>query len=425
MTQPPMDGAHMIEISKVDVFKRLRPVDQDHVEELAQDFIVRGQLQPVILHPKDDGRYQLLAGAHRLEAARANGWSQIGAVFNHELDPIEQREIELAENCKRFDMSWKERELARAELHRLRLERDPAWTQRQTAQLAGTSQARVAEAVQLSKMMDIFPEIAKAKNAKQAISWMKHKAKSLLRIQAVADRKADFGDIEQLIVLGDSVEAIKAVPDESFHTIITDPPFGIKIETIKMGTASPTPTQYEDSGESYERLLTMASDMYRVLKPDGWLIWFLGHSWYAACVREFTNAGFAVDEVPIVWDRSDGKCFTMRPDRFFARGYDIALHCRKGEPEIMQRGKPNVLRIPPVSASEKDLFVERPVELYAELIRRLTVPGEIVADFFVGSGSCPAAAASLGRQFFGIERDPARRAAAIQKIKAHMPGGDV
>jgi len=199
MTQPPMDGAYMIEISKVDVFKRLRPVDQDHVEELAQDFIVRGQLQPVVLHPKDDGRYQLLAGAHRLEAARANGWSQIGAVFNHELDPIEQREIELAENCKRFDMSWKERELARAELHRLRLERDPAWTQRQTAQLAGTSQARVAEAVQLSKMMDIFPEIAKAKNAKQAISWMKHKAKSLLRIQAVADRKADFGDIEQLI----------------------------------------------------------------------------------------------------------------------------------------------------------------------------------------------------------------------------------
>jgi site-specific DNA-methyltransferase (adenine-specific) len=420
-TQLSMDGAHMIATDRIDVFERLRPLEDSFIEELAQDFIVRGQLQPIVVLPKDDGRYLLLAGAHRLAAAKLNGSGIIGAVFNHELDPIEQREIELAENCKRKEMPWKQRELARAELHEMRMKRDPTWTQERTAQLSSTSRARVAESVQLAKMMEIFPEIGKAKSARQALSWMKHKAKSMLRVQEVSAQKQDYGELEKLIILGDAVETIKAVPDESFHTIITDPPFGIDIETIKMGTGSPTPTQYEDSGESYEYLLTMAADLYRVIKKDGWLVWFLGHRWYRRCYELFQEVGFAVDEIPIVWNRSAGHVYTMRPDRFFARGYDIALHCRKGEPEIVVRGKSNVIDVPPVSRTEKELFVERPVELYAELIRRLTVPGEIVADFFVGSGSCPAAAASMGRRFFGCEIDPARRAAAIQKVKAHLP----
>ena len=88
---------------------------------------------------------------------------------------------------------------------------------------------------------------------------------------------------------------------------------------------------------------------------------------------------------------------------------------------MVQRGKPNVLRIPPVSQGDRELLVERPVELYQELIRRLTVPGETVADFFVGSGSCLAAAASLDRDYFGVELDPERRAYAIKKIRANTP----
>jgi DNA modification methylase len=67
------------------------------------------------------------------------------------------------------------------------------------------------------------------------------------------------------------------------------------------------------------------------------------------------------------------------------------------------------------------MLVERPVELYAELIKHLTIPGEVVADFFAGSGSCPAAAHSLGRDFFAVEKNPERRAAAIQKTKAYAP----
>jgi DNA modification methylase len=165
----------------------------------------------------------------------------------------------------------------------------------------------------------------------------------------------------------------------------------------------------------------MAPDMYRVLKPNAFAIWFLGISWYERCKDAFRAAGFTVDEIPIIWDRSDGRTFTSRPDRWFGRGYDIALHMVKGEPRLAQTGKHNIIRVTPVPSSERDVLVERPVELYQELIRRTTIEGEIVADFFVGGGGCPAAAASLRRGYFGVEMSEERRAKGITKIRAYTP----
>jgi site-specific DNA-methyltransferase (adenine-specific) len=272
----------------------------------------------------------------------------------------------------------------------------------------------------MAKMLELFPELSKAKSLHAAQSRADYLAKTILRQQAISDAPEDFSSIEERIVLGNSVEVIQGIPDETFHAIITDPPFGIKLED-RYSSLEGQQSLYEDSAQSYENLLSMAPDLYRTLKKDGWLVWFFGMSWYQRCLETFTDAGFIVDPIPVIWDRSQGFTYTMRPDRYFARAYDVALLCIKGNPQMVQRGKPNILSIPPVATNERELVAERPVDLYAELIRRLTVKGETVADFFVGSGSCPAAAASLGRQYFGCELDPGRRSKAIHKIRAYTP----
>lgn len=397
---------------------RFREADMDAVDDLATSFLKYGQLQPIIIEAKDR---VLLAGLHRILAAKENGWATIAAVHRDEADELFLREMELEENIRRRQMTWLEEQKAIAKLHEIRKARDPNWNQTLTQQVAGVArQADVSEAVHLTKMVELFPEIAEAKSKNQAMSWAKAKAKSILRVHDVKSHEVDYADIERKLVHGDSVEVIKGLDDEIFHAIITDPPFGISYDDRKTGTLGSL-TSYEDSDDSYRRLLSMAPDLYRVLKPDGWLIWFLGISWYHEAKGVFREAGFLVDEVPIIWNRSKGKCFTARPDRYFARGYDIALHCIKGDPQMIQRGKSNVIEVMPVGNSERETLVERPVDLYAELIRRLTVPKERVADFFAGSGSCLAAAASLGRDYWGCELDAERRAYAIKKIKAHTP----
>lgn len=405
---------HLIALSDIHVGERVRS-DEGDIEALAISILKYGQLQPLIL----DQDNNLIAGKRRYEALVLNQSASVWVSYQHEIDELKAVELEIEENIRRKQFTAAEEIQGIARLDAIRNAQDPNWTQGQTAALAGLPSPKyVSEANKYSKMIDLFPELKDAKSVRQLKSWADHKAASINRVIEVRDNSIDYAKIENKIILGDSVDVIRTIPSGSFHAIITDPPFGIDYDERRAGSKGSL-SDYEDSSESYERLLSMAPDLFRVLRSDGWLVWFLGVSWYERAKQVFRESGFTVDEIPVVWDRSEGRCYTIRPDRYFGRGYDIALHCLKGNPQVVQRGKPNIIRVKPVEVAETQ--VERPTDLYAELIRRLTVPGEIVADFFVGSGSCPAAAASLGRDYFGIEQNAERRAYAIKKIRAFSP----
>lgn len=395
---------------------RLRDADKKAVADIKESFQQYGQLVPLVI--EEDG--ELVDGLHRLTAAIELGWKQIGVTTREKMDDFTARTLELETNLKRKDLSWQQKEYALTELHKLHAAKDPTWSQDVTGSMTGKPQPRVAESLLLTKMIELFPEIGEAKSRNQALSWARQKAAAVVRVTEVKNAPEVYAGVEERIILGDSRVVIKSIPDASINFVLTDPPFGINYDDRKAGTES-TLSTYQDDEDNYLSLLSMAPEIFRVIKHDGWLVWFLGPTWYERAKLAFREAGFTVDEIPIIWDRSDGRVFTTRPDRYFGRGYDMALHCIKGNPEVIQRNKPNVIRVPPVSVDERTLTVERPVELYAELIRRLTVKGEMVVDFFTGSGSVLAAAASLERQFMGVELDPERRAVAIKKVKAHLP----
>lgn len=412
---------HDIPLSRIKVSRdRFRDANENAIEELVVSYGKFGQLTPIIIEPSGED-FELIAGLHRVVAARAAKWITIAAVMRDDVDEVMAREIELEENIRRLDMKWLDRAKAIAAIDELRRKTDPNWTLDQTAAIAGVSdKSDVSRANNIVKMVALFPELAESKSLHQAMTRAKDKAGQIYRVQEVKDAPEVFASIEERIWLGDSRSRIREVPDGAFGLVLTDPPFGINYDERKADTAGSVNT-YQDDEEYYITILAMAPELFRVLKNNGTLIWFLGISWYERAKVAFRGAGFNVDEIPIIWDRSDGRTFTSRPDRWFGRGYDIALHAIKGDAKLVQRGKPNVIRVPPVGTEDRELVVERPVELYQELIRRCTLEGETVADFFVGSGSCPAAAASLKRQYFGCELDPERRAVAIKKILAHTP----
>jgi site-specific DNA-methyltransferase (adenine-specific) len=409
---------HELPLTAVKVTRRREREELGDIEELAISIAKFGLLQPIVV----DDDNELIAGFRRFTAHQQNGAVTILAIRQKDIDEATAKELELEENFRRKDMTTYERVKGLAELHRLRTEKDPNWNQVKTAQLAGggTSQRDVSQAVSLNKMMDLFPELRKAKSINQAQNWAKAKAASVQRVIEVKENPKDYADIESKLILGDSVEVIKTIADETFHAIITDPPFGIGYEDRTAGNTDSV-TAYEDDEAKYRRILSMAPDMYRVLKPNGWCVWFLGMTWYQEAKETFRAAGFTVDEIPIIWDRSAGRCFTTRPDRWFPKGYDIALHMLKGEPKMAKPLKSNILAVAPVPTEDREQSVERPVELYKALINALTIPGEKVADFFAGSGSCPAACEETKRDWFAVEKSPERRARAIQKIKAYTP----
>lgn len=110
---------------------RLRPLDAAKVKEIADSIAKIGLLSPVIVRRTTRIKngiptevVELVAGHHRLEAARLLGWSEIEAI-ECERDDKEARLAEISENLHRADLTPLERSVHIAEWMRLTGENNP------------------------------------------------------------------------------------------------------------------------------------------------------------------------------------------------------------------------------------------------------------------------------------------------------------
>jgi ParB family transcriptional regulator, chromosome partitioning protein len=78
--------------------------DEATLEELAASIREHGVLQPILVRPLPDGRYQLIAGERRLRASRIAGADTIPALVE-QIDDETALEIALIENLQREDLS--------------------------------------------------------------------------------------------------------------------------------------------------------------------------------------------------------------------------------------------------------------------------------------------------------------------------------
>lgn len=60
---------------------------------------------------------------------------------------------------------------------------------------------------------------------------------------------------------------------------------------------------------------------------------------------------------------------------------------------------------------------EKPAAMMEHIIKSSSRPGDIVADFFMGSGSTIKAALKLGRQAIGIEIEGERYLQTVDEVK--------
>jgi len=81
-----------------------RRFDQDALAALAASMGEQGVLQPVLLRPRPDGRYELVAGERRWRAAQIAGLDSIPALIREREDAA-VLEVALIENMAREDLS--------------------------------------------------------------------------------------------------------------------------------------------------------------------------------------------------------------------------------------------------------------------------------------------------------------------------------
>lgn len=122
--------------------------DEEALAELADSIEKHGLLQPIVVRPRANGRYEIIAGERRWRACRMAGLFKIPAVIK-ELDEQSAAEASLIENLQREDLNAYEEALGYSTL----IERF-SLTQEEAAVRVGKSRAAVANALRLLKLND-------------------------------------------------------------------------------------------------------------------------------------------------------------------------------------------------------------------------------------------------------------------------------
>lgn len=117
--------------------------DQESLNTLAESIEKHGLLQPIIVRPKLNGVYEIVAGERRWRACRIAGLTKVPVIIK-EFDELAVSEVALVENLQREDLNAYEEALGYKNLmEKFNL------TQEQVAEKVGKSRTAVANAVRL------------------------------------------------------------------------------------------------------------------------------------------------------------------------------------------------------------------------------------------------------------------------------------
>lgn len=133
-------------------FQPRKAIDLERLQELAESIKTHGLVQPIVVRPTVNERYELIAGERRWRAARLAGLAEIPVVVR-KLDDRTALALALIENIQREDLNPLEQAEA---MHRL--VEEFAMTHQQLAEAIGKSRATVTN---LLRLLELHPEVKK------------------------------------------------------------------------------------------------------------------------------------------------------------------------------------------------------------------------------------------------------------------------
>ena len=199
--------------------------------------------------------------------------------------------------------------------------------------------------------------------------------------------------------LGDSRELIKEVPTESVDLILTDPPFGLKID------------EYDNDEIFFE----LEDELWRVLKPNRWLVFYYS-------VKKLLNIT-KIKRFEYVWQIICEFSSTFSKCVLGDRKYIPILVFRKGNPKISYR------RYDILPAGELPFVYEKvrdpqfkPTITTSLLLQMFSKEEELVFDPFAGYGSIPIVCEYFNRRWMAFEIDKRKYDIGVKFIREDKVG---
>lgn len=399
----------------------------DELAELADSMVRLSQLQPIVVEQRN-GTVYLVAGERRLRAvqllasqgkAPRNGEvGKIRAEFQTDLSEHTRLFIEFDENVKRRDFDFVEKARFIRRFHEtMEGKADGKWTAEMTAATLGLSAASISHYLRIEEAIKTDPLVAKATTMNAAVKRMKVTEKTKARqIEAKESGTDTLKKASEILILGDAIELIKSIPDESIDCINFDPPWGDETGH----KANDNWEGFEDDTETSDEVINaLLPELYRVLKNDRVMIYWYRAWAYNDMIARLEKIGFnfKFTRTPCIWVKPDKVSDQNRfPEKMLITAYETFLLARKGDPLLHDRNAMNVFAYNRVQKSALIHPTEKPVDLCDRLLKICTVSGERVLDPTAGSGAFLYSAIRNDRRAVGFELGPQNHARAVLRL---------
>ena len=191
-------------------FQTRSQMNEELLGELAASITANGVVQPVLVRPLANGRFQLIAGERRWRASELAGKKTIPAILRRVADE-QAMEITIVENLQRMDLNPMEQARAFE-----RLGREFHMTQEQMAVRTGKDRATVANFLRLLRL----PATVQARVESGELSF--GHARALLAFEHAEDMEAAAQRVYKL--------SLSVRQTEAYIQAITNPERGAKKE---------------------------------------------------------------------------------------------------------------------------------------------------------------------------------------------------
>ena len=249
--------------------------------------------------------------------------------------------------------------------------------------------------------------------------------------------------------VGDCLDVTGAWPSEKVQLLLTSPPYNAGIDYGEgIDDSLPWPVYEEWAAQWIGRAKRLLCDGGRlaIVVASG-----MGRSPWYPLAAAYTHAAIAWGLLPraeIIWDKGPSRnnstawgswCSPSNPQ--IRDSHEAILVFSKGMwPLPNPRGEASDLRpdeFPDLTRSlwrvpcetDRSHPAPFPERLAERLVKLYTWPGDLVADFFLGTGTTAIAAEKLGRRWIGVEISPIYAEMAEKRIqrerdKLQLPFGE-
>lgn len=390
--------------------------DKGDIEALAERIAEKGLIQPITISQD----YELIAGERRLLAHKLLGKEVIEAIIRPVKDKIDAAEVELIENIARKDMTWQE--IARAEKSLFDMKvKQGKWSLRKQAEYLQEGKTQTDRLIKMAEALEMLPDLGNAKTFDEA--WKDYKkleeglvvqaleTKNPHKIRAASKWAADHYKV------GDAFIGMKSLRDELVHFAEIDPPYAVDLDKRKDRNKRSNMDEYNevDPDEYIEFYERTAREVFRILRPDTFAVFWFGWDWFSDVREIIQAAGFKIPTVPAIWTKgSSGQ--TASPDTTLGSCHEPFWLARKGKSKLARPGRGNVFAFDPVPAVRKIHPTERPIGLMKEIVGTICFPGSIVMVPFLGSGVTLRAAYQMGHTGFGWDLSEENKRKFLRRV---------